>query len=62
MIEKNMTTAQLELVYDLIANAVDEAGTDKAPLFLAKLAFGLANRLGDSAAVAEVVGAALRDL
>ncbi|GAC1309880.1 MAG: hypothetical protein NVSMB10_17240 [Steroidobacteraceae bacterium] len=62
MIEKNMTTAQLELVYDLIANAVDEAGKDKAQLFLAKLAFGLASRLGDSAAVAEVVGAALRDL
>lgn len=62
MMPKNMTTAELERVYDLMAEGVDRAGADQAPLFLAKLAFALANRLGDGAAVERAIEAALRDL
>ena len=43
MMPKNLTTAELERVYDLMAEGIDRAGADQAPLFLAKLAFALAN-------------------
>ena len=62
MMPKNLTTAELERVYDLMAEGIDEAGPDQAPLFLAKLAFALANMLGDGAAVEGAIEAAMRDL
>ena len=62
MLEKNLTTAALEEVYDRIAQGIDLAGEDKARLFLAKLCLALANLVGDSQAVTQAVDAALRDL
>lgn len=62
MIEKNLTTTDLEDVYDLIAEGVDAAGPDKAPLFLAKLALALANLLGDRQLVEQAVRASVKDL
>ena len=62
MIDKKLTTAEIEAVYDLIAEGIDRAGEDKARLFLAKLALALANLAGDLAAVRQAIDAALRDL
>jgi hypothetical protein len=62
MIEKKMSTIEIEQLYDLIAEGIDKAGPDKTGLFLAKLSLALANLLGDSKAVADAVLAAGRDL
>lgn len=62
MIEQKMSILEIERVYDLIAKGIDEAGPDKASLFLAKLALALANLVGDSSIVANAVIAAGRDL
>jgi len=62
MIDKKLTTAELEQVYDLIAAGIDAAGPAKAQLFLAKLSLTLANLLGDAAAVTGAVEVASRDL
>lgn len=62
MFEKKLTTAELEDVYDLIAEGVDAAGPDKTPLFLAKLSLALANLLGDRQAVEQAVTVSLKDL
>ena len=61
-----MTTAlslpDLETVYDLLAEAIDQAGPERAELFLVKLALLNAQRLGDAALFAQQVQAALQDL
>ncbi len=57
-----LSIAQLENVYDTLAEAIDEAGTERAELFLTKLCLLLANQLGDDAAVAALAQAALADL
>ena len=62
MLDKKLTTAALEDVYDLIAQGVDQAGEANAKLFLAKLSLSLANLLDDPAAIRQAVEAALRDL
>jgi len=62
MIEKKLTTAALEEIYDLVAAGVDRAGEARAQLFLAKLCLALANQVGDTAEVRQAVDAALRDL
>jgi hypothetical protein len=62
MIEKKLSNAGIEEVYDLIAAGIDQAGEAKAKLFLAKLCLALANLVGDTLAVKQSVDAALRDL
>jgi hypothetical protein len=62
LIPKNLSTAEIEAAYDLIAEGIDRAGEGKAQLFLAKLSLVLANLTGDLAAVRQSVDAALRDL
>lgn len=62
MIEKKLSTAEMEQVYDQIAEAIDRAGAEKTPLFLAKLSLALANLLGDRVLVSQAIEAALRDL
>lgn len=62
MLEKKLTTAALEEVYDRIAEGIDLAGEARARLFLGKLCLALANLVGDSQAVTQAVEAALRDL
>lgn len=62
MIEKKLSTAEIEQLYDLIADGVDQAGESKAQLFLAKLALALGNLIGDTGQVKAVVQIALRDL
>ena len=62
MIEKRVPNADLEAIYDAIAEAVDAAGEEKRALFLAKLALALANLLADRAAVEAAIASALKDL
>lgn len=52
----------LEDVYDTLAQAIDQAGPDKAQLLLVKLALLQANAQGDAQQFAQQVQAALQDL
>ena len=57
-----LTVPALEQVYDALATAIDQAGPDKATLFLVKLALLNANALADPAVFADHIDAALQDL
>lgn len=57
-----LTVPALEQVYDALATAIDQAGPEKATLFLVKLALLNANALADPAVFETHVAAALRDL
>ncbi len=57
-----LSVAELETVYDWLAQAVDTAGRDKAELFLAKLALLSAQALGDTARTRQLIDSALQDL
>lgn len=61
-----MTTAlslpDLETVYDLLAEAIDQAGPERAELFLVKLALLNAQALGQADTVRQHIHTALQDL
>lgn len=57
-----ISIAGLEQVYDTLASAIDQAGPDKATLFLVKLALLNANALADANVFKQQVNAALLDL
>jgi len=57
-----LTIAGLESVYDQLATAIDQAGREKAELFLVKLALLNANALGDAELFQRHLRAALLDL
>ena len=57
-----LNIAQLENVYDTLAEAIDQAGADKTELFLVKLALLQAEALGDDQAFAQLTQRALQDL
>ena len=57
-----LTIPGLEVVYDKLANAIDQAGEEKATLFLVKLALLNANSLGDPDLFGQHVQSALDDL
>jgi hypothetical protein len=59
---KTLTIPGLETVYDALATAIDQAGTEKAELFLVKLALLNAQALGDAGVFDAHIAAALRDL
>ena len=42
-----LTAEDLEKTYDLLAESIDEVGTEQESLFLSKLCLALANQLGD---------------
>ncbi len=54
--------AGLENVYDALAQAIDQAGSDKSELFLVKLALLNAQALGDPTVFEANIEAALKDL
>jgi hypothetical protein len=54
--------AGLENVYDALAQAIDQAGSDKSELFLVKLALLNAQALGDPKVFEANIESALRDL
>jgi hypothetical protein len=53
---------QLELSYERLAAAIDQAGSKQELLFLTKLALTLAHRIGEPDIVAECIAVALKDL
>ena len=57
-----LTLPGLEAVYDTLAAAIDQAGEQKAELFLVKLALLNAQALGDPDRFAQQVQLALQDL
>lgn len=57
-----LSTADLEQLYDRLAEAIDTAGPDKTPLLLTKLALLAAERIGDAALFEALIGEAGRDL
>lgn len=59
---RTLDIAGLETVYDALATAIDQAGQDKAELFLVKLALLNANALGDTGLFQQHLQAALNDL
>ena len=52
----------LEIAYDALAQAIDQAGPEKATLFLVKLALLNANALGDEQRFLQHLHTALQDL
>jgi sulfur relay (sulfurtransferase) complex TusBCD TusD component (DsrE family) len=59
---KGLTIPGLETVYDALAAAIDQAGTEKTELFLVKLALLNANALGHPERFQQHLQAALQDL
>ena len=62
MTNTQLTIDGLETVYDALATAIDQAGTDKAQLFLVKLALLNANALGDEHLFQQQITTALQNL
>jgi len=58
----SISIPDLEVVYDSLATAIDDAGPEKATLFLVKLALLNANALASADIFQTHVQAALRDL
>lgn len=57
-----LSIPDLETVYDVMAQAIDQAGPEKAELFLVKLALLNANALAQPETVRQHIQAALQDL
>ena len=62
MSRQTLNTVELEDTYRWLAEAIDGVGSEKEPLFLAKLAMILANELGDVEFVRNAIADAARDL
>lgn len=62
MTDKALSIGGLESVYDALATAIDQAGPDKAQLFLVKLALLNANALADESVFQQNIVSALNDL
>lgn len=60
--EASLSLNGLETVYDALAQAIDEAGSEKTELFLVKLALLNAQALGDENRFIEQLQKALKDL
>ncbi|MFZ1343432.1 DUF2783 domain-containing protein [Thiothrix eikelboomii] len=54
--------AELEAVYDALAAAINQVGTEQESLFLTKLVLLLANQIGDQTQIEQAITTALRDL
>ena len=59
---RTLGIAGLETVYDTLATAIDQAGPEKAQLFLVKLALLNANALANAELFGRHTAAALQDL
>lgn len=53
---------ELEAVYDALAEALNQVGTEQESLFLTKLVFLLANQVGHHAQVEQAIKTAMLDL
>ncbi|CAN1549443.1 hypothetical protein MCEMAEM4_02127 [Burkholderiaceae bacterium] len=59
---QTLSVTDLETVYDALATAIDQVGSDKKELFLVKLALLNANALGDAELFQQQLHIALQDL
>lgn len=59
---KSLALAELEAVYDALAEAINQVGTEQESLFLTKLVLLLANQVADQTQVEYAIQTALRDL
>lgn len=57
-----LSIADLESVYDSLAQAIDRVPADRSSLYLTKLALLLASEVGDRECVIRAIEAALADL
>jgi hypothetical protein len=57
-----LSIGDLETVYDLLANGIDQAGQERDRIFLVKLALLCAKRTGDAKGFQQDIEQALRDL
>ncbi|NQD54158.1 DUF2783 domain-containing protein [Pseudomonas sp. CM25] len=57
-----LSATDLEVVYDVLAEALDQATPAKAELFLTKLALLGAQAIGDAQTFTELTRSALQDL
>ncbi|HOB67018.1 DUF2783 domain-containing protein [Ottowia sp.] len=62
MTTPTLSIPDLETVYDVLAQAIDQAGPEKSELFLVKLALLNANALGRAETMQQHIQAALQDL
>ncbi len=62
MMSKHLTVSEIEDIYDALAVAIDDAGRDREPVLLAKLALVMANMIGDRDRVLEAISISARDL
>ena len=56
-----MTAAEIERVYEALAETIDAEGSDRAEITLAKICLALAPRAGDADAVLDVRAACRTD-
>ena len=57
-----LVESDLDIIWERLAEAIDQAGPERETLFLAKLALLVASELGNGRRTEELVEAALRDL
>jgi len=57
-----MAFEDLEKIYEMLAQMLDQVGTEKHSLFLAKLTMILAHRIGDPRVVEEALHMAAKDV
>ncbi|NKB38578.1 MAG: DUF2783 domain-containing protein [Gammaproteobacteria bacterium] len=59
---KQLSEQELEQALEMLAVAINDAGSDKEMLFLSKLCFALANQLGDLEGLEKAIAMVNRDL
>ena len=59
---KHLNDEELELVLEMLAEAINEAGAEKETLLLSKLCFTLANELTDLKVLQAAIDTAKNDL
>lgn len=62
MENRELSTADIEEIYDALAQSLDRVGTEQESKMLAKLALLLSNQLGDKQAVLAALRVAESDL
>lgn len=58
----SLAIAELEVVYDALAAALNQVGAEQESLFLTKLVLLLANQVGNQAEIEQAIHTALQDL
>lgn len=60
--EATLAFNELEIVYDLLAEAIDEAGPENESLLLSKLCITLAHKVSELAIIKDAIELAKKDL